>query len=198
MNRGLVAATLLALGSAAGVAHAEDANPSGFYVGGGVGQFNVKIDDIDDTDNAIQRLDDDDTAWKAFVGWRFNPYISLEAAYIDFGNPNGHASVAGSSGNYSADLSGFAPYVIGTLPLGPVELFAKVGYYYYDVKLSANIDSPLSPAFRSKKSDEDFLYGGGVGMTFFGHLNARLEYERIDSDLIDDADALWLSGAWRF
>jgi opacity protein-like surface antigen len=197
MNRGLVAATLLALGAAAGSAHADE-NPSGFYIGGGVGQFNVKIDDIDDTDNAIQKLDDDDTAWKAFIGWRFNPYISIEAAYIDFGNPNGRATTAGSSGNYSADLSGFAPYVIGTLPLGPVELFAKAGYYYYDVKLSANIDRPLNPSFRSKKSDEDFLYGFGVGMTFFDHLNARLEYERIDSDLIDDADALWFSGAWRF
>jgi len=198
MNRGLIAATVLALGGVAGAAQAAEDNPSGFYIGGGVGQFNVKIDDIDDTDNAIQRLDDDDTAWKAFVGWRFNPYISLEAAYIDFGKPNGHASAAGSSGDYSASLSGFAPYVIGTLPIGPVELFAKAGYYYYDVKLRADIDRPLSPSFRSKKSDEDFLYGFGVGMTFFDHLNARLEYEKIDSDLIDDADALWFSGAWRF
>jgi hypothetical protein len=42
------------------------------------------------------------------------------------------------------------------------------------------------------------LYGFGVGMTFFERLNARLEYEKIDSDFVDDADALWLSGQWRF
>jgi len=197
MNRGLVAATLLALGSGVGVAQADD-NPSGFYVGGGVGQFNVKIDDIDDTNNAIERLDDDDTAWKAFVGWRFNPYIALELSYIDFGNPNGRATASGSSGDYQVDLSGFAPYIIGTLPLGPVELFGKVGYYFYDVDLKADIDDPLRPDFDSSSSNEDLVYGVGVGMTFFEHLNARLEYEKIDADRLDDADALWFSGAWRF
>jgi opacity protein-like surface antigen len=196
LNRGLVAATLLALGSAASIAHAD--NNAGFYVGGGVGQFNVQIDDIDDTDNAIQRLDENDTAWKAFVGWRFNPYIGLELSYIDFGNPNGRATASGSSGDYQVDLSGFAPYVIGTLPLGPVELFGKVGYYFYDVDLKVDIDNPVQPDFDSSTSDEDLVYGFGVGMTFFEHLNARLEYEKIDSDRLDDADALWLSGAWRF
>jgi hypothetical protein len=35
-------------------------------------------------------------------------------------------------------------------------------------------------------------------MTFFERLNARLEYQRIESDVIDDADAFWFSGAWRF
>ena len=199
MKLGLAAATLLALAGAGNMAQAQAAdNDSGFYVGGGVGQFNVKIDDVDDTNNALERLDDDDTAWKAFVGWRFNPYIGLELSYIDFGNPNGHASASGSSGDYSADLSGFAPYIIGSFPLGPVELFGKVGYYFYDLKLSADIDDVTDPQFRSKKSDEDLVYGFGAGVTFFEHLHARLEYEKIDSDRIDDADAIWLSGAWRF
>jgi len=198
MKRGLAAATLLALASAGSMAAHAAENDSGLYVGGGVGQFNVKIDDVDQVNNAVERLDDDDTAWKAFVGWRFNPYIGLELSYIDFGNPNGHASASGSSGDYSADLSGFAPYVIGTFPLGPVELFGKVGYYFYDLKLSADIDDATNPQFRSKTSDEDLVYGGGVGITFFEHLHARLEYEKIDSDRIDDADAIWFSGAWRF
>jgi hypothetical protein len=34
----------------------------------------------------------------------------------------------GSSGDYRLRLKGFAPCVIGTLPLGPVELFGKAGY----------------------------------------------------------------------
>jgi OOP family OmpA-OmpF porin len=197
MKCSLIAATMLSLACASGAAWSAG-NDSGFYVGAGVGQFNVKVDDVDDTDNAIERLDDDDASWKAFVGYRFNPYISLEAAYIDFGNPSSRSNASGSSGDYSAELDGFAPYVIGTLPLGPVELFAKVGYYFYDVKLSTDIDRPSNPRFRSKSSDEDLLYGGGVGMTFFEHLHARLEYERIDSDVIDDADAIWASAAWRF
>jgi hypothetical protein len=197
MNRALLAAVVLTLGGAAGIAHAQE-NPSGFYLGAGVGQFNVQIDDVDQTDDAIERLDDDDAAWKAFVGWRFNPYIALEAAYIDFGTPNSRSDASGSSGDFRVDISGFAPYLIGTVPLGPVELFAKIGYYFYDVDLRADIDDPLAPDIDSSSSDEDLLYGVGVGMTFFERLNARLEYERIDSDVLDDADAIWASASWRF
>lgn len=201
MNRSLRAALMFAVCSTAGVAYAQgngQDNPSGFYLGAGVGQFNVQIDDIDQTDNAIQRLDDDDRAWKAFAGWRFGRYVAVEGAYIDFGTADSRSDASGSSGDFRVKLSGFAPYVIGTVPLGPVELFAKVGYYFYDVDLRVDIDDPLAPDIDSSESDEDLLYGGGVGMTFLQRLNVRLEYERIDSDVVDDADALWLSGSWRF
>jgi hypothetical protein len=197
MKRSLLALMVLALGGMATASYAQD-NSSGFYLGAGVGQFNVQIDDIDQTDNAIERLDDDDAAWKAFAGYRINPYIALEGAYIDFGNPSTRSEASGSSGDYRVQLQGFAPYVIGTIPLGPVELFGKIGYYFYDVDLRADIDDPLRPDIDSSDSDEDLLYGVGIGATFFEHLNARLEYERIDSDVLDDADALWLSAAWRF
>jgi opacity protein-like surface antigen len=197
MNRSLLAVLLCALGGTAGVSYAQD-NSSGLYVGAGVGQFNVQIDDLDQTDDAIERLDDDDAAWKAFVGWRFNPYIALEAAYIDFGTPSSRLDTFGSNGDFRVDVSGFAPYVIGTIPVGPVELFAKVGYYFYDTDLRVDIDDPLAPDIDSSSSDEDLLYGAGVGLTFLQHLNARLEYERIDSDVLDDADAIWLSASWRF
>jgi hypothetical protein len=47
-------------------------------------------------------------------------------------------------------------------------------------------------------SDEDLVYGAGVGVVLFDHLNARLEYEIIDIADVDDANAVWLTGAWRF
>ena len=90
MNRSLLAVAMVALGGISSISYAAE-NPSGVYLGAGVGQFNVQIDDINQTDNAIQRLDDNDAAWKAFVGYRFNPYIALEAAYIDLGKPNGRS-----------------------------------------------------------------------------------------------------------
>ena len=197
MKRSFLALMVLTLGGAAGVSYAAE-NPSGFYLGAGIGQFNVNIDDIDQTDNAIERLDDDDASWKAFVGYRINPYIALEAAYIDFGKPNTRSSASGANGDYRVKINGFAPYVIGTIPVGPVELFGKIGYYFYDVDLRADFDDPLKPDIDSSKSDEDLMYGVGIGATFFDHLNARLEYERIDSSRLDDADALWASASWRF
>ncbi|HTE43475.1 MAG TPA: outer membrane beta-barrel protein, partial [Steroidobacteraceae bacterium] len=157
MKKYLIAAAALSLGAMATMQTAAaadpDDNPSGPYVGLGWGRFDLDLDGFDDVDDAFEGvIKGDDDAWKAFVGYRINPYFAVEAAYIDFGGPSDNFDTSGTRGNFHADISGFAPYVIGTLPLGPVELFAKVGYYYYDVKLSANIDSPLSPAFRSKKS----------------------------------------------
>lgn len=203
MNRSVVLAMAVA-GACVGSLACSSAfaqgieNDEGLYIGGGIGQFNVKIDDVDQTDEALETLDDDDNAWKAFVGWRMNPYFALELAYIDFGRPSDQFETGGTSGNYTVDLSGFAPYLIGTIPIGPVELFGKVGYYFYDIDLNVDIDDPTFPDVDGGASDEDLLYGFGVGMTFFERLNARLEYEKIDSDFIDDADALWLSGQWRF
>ena len=197
MKRAIIAATLLALGTGAAYAQSPD-NDEGLYIGGGVGQFNIEIDGADGIDEAIERLDDDDTAWQAFIGWRLNPYISLQAAYIDYGRPSDRATASGSSGDYSAELSGFAPSVIGTLPLGPVELSAKIGYYFYDLELRADIDDPTDLDFDSDDSGEDLMYGVGVGMTFFERLNAKLEYEKIDLDDVDDSHAFWLTGAWRF
>ena len=46
MKRSFLALMVLALGGAAGVSYAAE-NPSGFYLGAGIGQFNVNIDDID-------------------------------------------------------------------------------------------------------------------------------------------------------
>ncbi|WP_116813111.1 porin family protein [Steroidobacter cummioxidans] len=195
MKRAIMAATLLALGSGAAYAQSPE-NERGFYVGGGVGQFNVEIDNPGDLGDTLRSLDDDDTAWQAFVGWRLNPYISLQAAYIDFGRPqDDFSSSTGNHGRFRAELSGFAPSIIGTLPLGPVELSAKLGYYIYDLKISGDINDL---EFNRKDSGEDLMYGVGVGMTFFDHLHAKLEYEKIDLDEVDDANAFWLTGQWRF
>ena len=197
MKRTLVALTLVALGTGSALAQSPE-NDEGVYVGGGVGKFDLEIDGIDGIDEAVERLDDDDTAWQAFVGWRLNPYISLQIAYIDFGGPEDDFSTSGSSGNYRAQISGFAPAVIGTLPLGPVELSAKLGYYFYDLDIEANIDDPTDPDFDSTDSGEDLMYGVGVGITIFERLHAKLEYEKIDLEAAEDSNAFWLTGAWRF
>lgn len=195
MNRLIIAATLLALSSGAAYAQSPD-NDEGLYLGGGVGQFNIEIDGLDGVDEALSSLDDNDTAWQAFVGWRLNPYISLQAAYVDFGGPEDEFDTStGDHGRFRAELSGFAPSIIGTLPLGPVELSAKLGYYFYDLELTGDIDEV---DFDSDDSGEDVMYGVGVGMTFFERLHAKLEYEKIDLEDVDDANAFWLTGQWRF
>ncbi|HEY4370089.1 MAG TPA: outer membrane beta-barrel protein [Steroidobacteraceae bacterium] len=179
----------------------SEANTSGPYVGASIGQFNVKIDNLEGVGDVLEELDSDDAAFKVFFGWRFNPYLALEADYVDLGAPNGNFDASGSSGDYEVKLSGFTGYVIGSLPLGIFELSAKVGYYFHDVDVKVDLDNVGSGngnVIESDNSGEAFVYGVGAGVTFFDHLNAKVEYELMDIDEVDDAYVLWLTGAWRF
>ncbi len=200
MKRITSAATLLSLTIASALAHGQGVsdNSSGPYVGIAWGQFNLNLKNLNDVGAAVDTVtDSSDNAWKAYAGYRFNPYWSVEGAYIDFGSPNDSFQGTGSNGNYRVKMSGFAPNLIGTLPLGPVELFGKVGYYYYQVDTRVNF-STGGPNIQSKHTRSDYLYGVGVGMTFFEHFNVRAEYERIDIQNANNSDAFWLGGGWRF
>ena len=195
------ACCVLAMAGLSTQALANDDNESGPYVGGGYGQFDVKIDDIAGVTDVIGDIDTDDSAWKLFFGWRFNRFLSLEADYIDLGNPRGNFDASGSSGDYSLELSGFGAYVIGTLPITIFELSAKVGYYFHDAQLNVdlhNIGPGDGDVFDSDDSGEALVYGVGAGVTLIDHLNVKVEYELMDLDRLDDANTLWLTAAWRF
>jgi OOP family OmpA-OmpF porin len=194
------AAALLALGFSQSAA-AQEPDTSGFYIGAGLGQFDVKIDDLEGVGDVLEELDADDSAWKIIAGWRFNPFISIEADYIDLGAPNGNFDASGSSGQYELDLAGFGAYVVGTLPIGIFEASAKLGYYFHDIDVHVDFDN-IGPnngdVLDSEESGEALTYGIGAGVTLFERLNAKIEYEFFDIDDVDDAYALWLTGAWRF
>ena len=44
----------------------------------------------------------------------------------------------------------------------------------------------------------DLVYGAGIGANIGERLNVRFEYEKYDLERTDDADALWLTAAWKF
>lgn len=185
----------------AGQALADD-NDSGPYIGAGYGQFDVKIDNVEDVTNVIGSIDTDDGAWKAFFGWRFNKFLSAELDYVDLGNPRGNFDASGSDGDYSMELSGVSGYIIGTLPITIFELSAKVGYYFHDVKLDVNLNnigSNNGNVLHTDDSGEAFVAGVGAGVTFIDHINLLVEYEYMDLEKqLKDAHVLWVSAAWRF
>ena len=104
-----ITATLSALALAAAIPAAyaqEQEEVSGFYLGGGMGQFNAGIDDVDQVDNTIDHWKDDDTAYKFFAGYRLNRFLGFEVDYINLGEPSGSV-VPGF--NVDASVDGFAP-----------------------------------------------------------------------------------------
>ena len=197
MNKAVtVAGVLLALTAGPVLAQAENDragdNVQGFYLGGGIGDFSAAIDEInklDQIDDAGIDFSDGDNATKIFGGYAFNRFFAVQGDFVDFGESSGAVSpsVQGTS-----DVQGFAPSVVGTLPIGPVELFGRIGMMFYDVDLN------LSGGRLIEESGEDLLWSVGLGIDVLDRLNLRLEYEEIDIAELDEADSLWLTAAWKF
>jgi OOP family OmpA-OmpF porin len=183
----------LAVAAAAPAAYAQDEN-AGFYLGGGVGQFNAQIDDVDDVDGTVDGWDEDDTAYKFFGGYRMNSFLAFELAYINLGEPSGDV-VPGF--NVDASVDGFAPYVVGTFPLGEwFEVYGRLGYFFYDA--TVGVEDGLGGRAEFDEESEELVYGAGIGANIGERLNVRFEYERFDFENVDDADALWLTASWKF
>jgi OOP family OmpA-OmpF porin len=172
----------------------EQREVSGFYLGGGLGQFSAGIDDVDDIDETVDSWDEDDTAYKIIAGYRLNRILAFELDYINLGEPSG-AIVPGV--NVDAAVDGFAPYVVGTLPLGQYfEVYGRAGYYFYDA--TVGVEDELDNRVQFDEESEDVVYGAGIGANIGENFNLRFEYEKFDLEGLDDADNLWLTAAWRF
>jgi hypothetical protein len=182
-------AALVGVSALGGLALADETQ--GLYVGGGVGKFDVHIDDFDDLTSTIENYNSDDTAWRAFVGWRFNKFLALEGDYINLGTPE--ADIAPGV-HAESKVDGFAPYVVGTVPLGPIELIGRLGYYWN--QSSFRITTPLGTRTWSDNGGSA-VWGVGLGLAI-SRVAVRLEYETYDIDRTDDTHALWLTGALRF
>lgn len=80
------------------IAPAFAATPADTYVGGGFGQFDLHIENLNDAGQAVSTIaHSDDIAWKLFAGWRLMPYLGVEGAYINLGHPGDNFTASGSS-----------------------------------------------------------------------------------------------------
>ena len=129
-----------------------------------------------DVDDAIDDWSEDDTAYKLFGGYRLNQVLAFELDYINLGKPSG-AVVPGF--NVDASVDGFAPYVIGTIPLGK---FSKStgGWDISSMTPIGGEDSALNGRVKFKEESEDLVCGAGIGTNIGEKLNIRFEYERFD------------------
>ena len=168
---------------------ADDNDPGGLYLGIGLGDFSTGIDDIGDVDDANLEFDSDEAARRIFAGWRFNRFLALQIDRVDFERS---VDARNALNVVSTQAEGFAPSVIGTLPIGPLEIFARGGILWYDLTIDRNNTS------LADNSDRDPIFGAGIGFTIAERLNLRAEYEVVEIDGLDDPNAVWLTAAWRF
>ncbi len=201
MRKILTLATLAAL-FATQPAFAES---TGFYVGADVGTVSVDIreGDIDaflteglageglTFDATSSDLDDSDMTWGLTAGWKFIPYMAVEAQYLDLGEATYSTTGTVDSLPVDADLtldsSGFTLSVLGILPFAEVwEVYARLGMYFGDTEADASVTvDGISDSVSDSQSEEELIYGIGGGYTFNETWNIRVEYT-IFQDLGDE------------
>jgi hypothetical protein len=169
-------ATLFAL---ALIASAAQAAEPGLYFGGSVGQATIDAHKSV-SNNFDYHFDQDEAAYKLYAGFNFLRFLGVEAGYVDFGNPSERQNLAVIGVvDVEFDLSGWEGFVVGTLPLGPVDLFVKGGGIYANGDTTLAADDGVLQRF-----DDGGEYPAyGVGAAFeFGKFAVRAEYEGYDVD----------------
>jgi OOP family OmpA-OmpF porin len=184
MTRKLMMAALV-LALAATFAHADE--KKGLYIGAGAGYGSQELS------VSTGNFQDNTTAYKGFVGYRFMRFIGFEAAYVDFGNASDTLDFGGgTTTDVTLKTKGETAEITGTIPIGSfLEIYGKAGYLWWNAKSddSTNSDS---------NSGSDPVYGGGVKLIFAKKFGVRLEYEQFD---IQDTKKVYLITAgieWRF
>ncbi|MGH8206068.1 MAG: outer membrane beta-barrel protein [Steroidobacteraceae bacterium] len=174
----------------------------GFSLGGGVGRYDIRINSPSSFANTIDNYSANDTAYQFFAQWRFTPYLALEGQYMNLGT---NRTYFGRRSEITNKIDGWAPWLVGTLPIGsvtrsgvvgPFELFLKAGEYWYTYR-SAFI-SPVGVYTSNSRTYNHFVYGGGLGLVFIQRLDVRLEYDELKIQDTDRSNALWLTGAFNF
>jgi hypothetical protein len=193
-----VAAAAWAFGPAP--AHADATQ--GFSLGGGVGRYDIRITNPSSLANTINHYSATDTAYQFFAQWRFTPSLALEGQYMNLGT---NRRFLGSDTELTNRIDGWAPWLVGTVPLGsvtrsgvvgPFELFMKAGEFWYTYR-SAFI-SPLGVYTSNSNTYNHFVYGGGLGLVLVQRVDVRLEYDELKIQDTDRSNALWLTGAFNF
>jgi hypothetical protein len=172
----------LCLLAAAGPAALAD--PIGLYIGAGVGEADVPVNQINFSENH--------TGYKLLVGLRPIPVVGAELEYVDFGHP-GTTLEGGASAD--AEIRGSALYGILYLPLPPMfDLYAKVGFSRLQTTASAH-DGNVE-LFRFDETNTRAAFGAGAQVKLQAFA-LRGEYERFSSESGDPS--FWsLAFTWSF
>jgi OOP family OmpA-OmpF porin len=204
----------MAFALAAMVANAQ-APDTGFYVGGSIGQSQIRFDDstleVAGASSTSISKDETDTAWKAFLGYRLGKYLAVEGGYMDLGKFSATNTVtAPANGSLTVSFKASGPFVdaVGILPLGNgnFSLFGKAGVMYSTAKGSATATGAVVTTGNADQSSSEFNLkaGIGAGYDFTRNFGVRVELEQVfavgDKDKTGEGDIrlLTLGGVFRF
>ena len=152
---------LAAAAIAAFPALAQQPGPySPFYIGAGVGRGNLNVSGTDLTGLNNAQVDDSSTTYTARLGWRFHPYMALEAGYYDLGKyqfeGDGAVHVTGEAKAKSYGLA-----LVGIVPIDALDLYGRIGYVRSEIKTNASADL-VATNYNAKDKQSEATYGIGA------------------------------------
>lgn len=164
----------------------------GFYLAGHVGQSKIDIDG--DLNRSLQssfsqfssNVDDEDTGYKLLLGYRFNPYLSIEGGYGDYGKANVDVNSRIPAATIKGDFetTAWLVDVVGTWPVADrFSVYGKVGMARWEVKTNFTTSILNGPVLTGgeKETGQDFKWALGAAYNFTKNLSLRLEYEQFEA-----------------
>ncbi|GAC1423771.1 MAG: hypothetical protein NVSMB6_24910 [Burkholderiaceae bacterium] len=190
LNRSIIGATLAMACVASASAFA--APESAWYAGAGVGSARVSFDNSDFSVASFPAFatvseshDRSQAAYKVFLGYSLNRYLSLEAAYLDLGTYR-YSYTDTPSGFASDDLkvNGFNFSLVGAYPITErFSVFGKVGAFRAKVKSNSMADPVYAanyapyPVGSSSSTKTTLSSGLGLDYALNANFSVRGEYE---------------------
>ena len=143
----------------------------GWFVGLGIGY--MKTDDACPLTAAPgANCEDEDTVWKAFGGYQFNPYLGVEFALVDLKDRPVTVSGLGSA---NAKFRIFELTLLGTMPVTQrASLYAKAGIFHWDV----DFELAAGASGYADTNGKDYTFGLGLKYQFTRNAALRLEWQR--------------------
>ena len=154
---------------------------NGFYLGASIGGSSIKVSDFDDELGDLN-FSDGDFAYKLFAGYRLMSFLGVEAGFVDLGSPS---DAVGDDINVKIGVDGWDAFAVGFLPIGPVDVFAKLGLISWDANIRAAFENIVE---YDSDSGTDVAWGLGVALRL-GSLAVRAEGERFE---LGDADEVYM------
>ena len=141
---------------------------AGIYLGGSVGTSFIN-QTVLDIDSLMVELKENELSYKFYAGWRLSKYIGIEGGYRNLGKSQQELD------NYmmNAKTYGWDLQAMGIFPVGPVDLFGKLGVFFWDSEYE--FDNELR-----YKNGTSFMFGLGAGVRIGGRLGVRAEWEFLD------------------
>lgn len=185
-------------------------DPSGIYMGFGIGQS--KVNDwsqysaayVNESFVVPTPVSDDNLnlGFKVFGGYQFSKYFGVEGGFVDFNDVKAYSTVAGPARSVytTAENDAWTLAAVGTLPVTKrISVFGKLGASSWssNLKSIATDVNGVTTSATEGSNGYDVFYGLGASYALLDSIDVRAEIERYKLDDLD-VDLMTAGLAFKF